>query len=220
MKINNLIILGIIATLLFTACNSSNDNFNSENKDSIRLDSIKKSKIIEDEKKVIGDIKFGIQEQEFNKQLAFFLKNSSVKNKKYKYIDEYSIGDFNFSNANGYFHEKKLYSFEIIGELIYWEDYDIKLIEQLDKLKSVLTSKYGIAEENIGIIPRYRIEKGYLYLNYRWIIGTKTIDIRTTEQGLHYKILLQIYQPTVSEKIATEIENRDKEIADKAKDVF
>lgn len=219
MNIKNIYFQFAILCLLLLSCNLNTSN-DFENRDNSKVEELKKQKIDEDEKKVIGDIKFGVNETEFNKQLDEFLKKSIVKNKAYKYINEYEIGEFKFRKAEGSFHQDRLYYFQITGELIHWEDYSIKLLGQLEKIHEILKKKYGSPNEGLGPIDRYQIEKDHFYLNYNWNIGTKTIQVRTSENGLYYEITVYIFQPHINEIIKKENDSVSLNTADKAKDLF
>lgn len=170
-----------------------------------------------DEKKVIGDIEFGITEKVFNKQSDKFRKSSFQKS---DVLSPYHIGEYKFSDLNGRFDDKKLYSVTLKGRYIHYDDYKSELLHQVDFLKTMLNKKYGEPTSGDGAPPWHRTDNGYSYLAYSWGIGTKTIAIRVTDRELYYTVDLEIYQPDIEELIEKREANKSMEIADAAKDVL
>jgi hypothetical protein len=181
-------------------------------KDSLSRTAIKK----EDQHKVLGNIVFGISEQQFETDLDKF-KNTLEHN---EFKTSFVIGDYIFSDIEGSFDNNKLYKLTTSGDFIPYERYKEELLPQVEILKALIFKSYGKPHAGTGAPASQNTDKGYSYLAYSWNIGSKTIEIRVTNRDLYYSADLKIYQPAIEDLIVKREADQKTRSAEKVKDVL
>lgn len=226
----------IILGILVYGCNQPNKNMDQENErkqleqDSItavkaeqaRIEKARQDSIIAIEQdKVIGDIMFGMPEKEVKSKIEKFRKENRRSDKFLgePYYDDF-IGEYEYFLIRDYYYEGKLYELNIIGIPTNWEYYDSEVPRQIRYITDVISQKYGNPDLHSELEQRHKLQEGYTYLLNRWNIGKKRIEIRVSDNGTSYPVIVEIYLPEVREKIIIEREKQEKESANKAKDVF
>ena len=217
----------ILSALLFAGCqNSSNKSSNSGQLSTIQMDSVKKTEVEDaknkaiEQNKVIGGITFGITKKEFEKEKKKFFLETKYKPWTNSDIERNKIGEYKFDEIEPYFNEGKLYKVNIKGESVHYEDYKSDLTNQAYALKKMLTGQYGEPKFTDGVPNWASTEKGYYYRAYGWEIGDKEISMRVLNNGIYYKLDLNIVLKSIESEInMKESENKDS-TAEEAKKVF
>lgn len=232
---NKYLIIAIIG-MLTLSCNQPNKKSNDKidqkqiEQDSTTLLNIEKKKrekkkrdsiLIIEQNKVIGEIRFGMTKNEVNTMIKRFRKKNRRPDKFLgkPYYDDF-IGEYEYFQMTGFYDEGKLYELYIQGVLTDWEDFDRDVSRQTKYISNVIKQKYGEPDLHYDIEPRYKLNKGYSYLISRWIVGTKTIEVRLQDNGTNYPINVSIFLPEVRKKIENKKNQEEKESTEKAKDVF
>jgi hypothetical protein len=214
-----LILSLILCSALYISCNSKTEDTSTETAidtagmaDSVRLSKLK----VEDQNKVIGNITFNLDERSYKKAEKAFLKISHPN----EYGTEFKIGDYVFTIMDPLFYKEKLYSVNIQGSRIHYDDYNSSLLKQVEILKTMLVKKYGEPTDGSGAPAWHETDKGYTYLAYSWVIGAKTIQIRVSNKEIYFTTDLHIFQPAIAEEVSNQNSIRESSVADKAKDVL
>lgn len=187
-----------------------------------RIDSIQK----EEEMKVIGDINFGISNNEFEKlknELKEECKVLSWESGNSKFYD-YKIGEFKFTDITGNFYEDKLYFVQIRGQHTTYQYYDETMKSQAVELYKVLKSKYGDPDGDYGIPEWYSLKDLNSDCAAYWTKGDKVIQMRVENFRKNYYLNLEIFQSSISTKLSNERKERElkeeKESIQKAKELL
>lgn len=188
-----------------------------------REQAIKDSITSIEQDKAIGEILFGIPEKEFKKQKEKFINKCQLP--KYEFYKSLTIiynklGEYGFNSIYGWFHNDSLYSVELTGCSIEYDEYDRVMPDQYDALMSVLKNKYGEPTFNHGLPKWTSLEKGYFRRCAIWEIGNKTIEARVSCEGVRYTLNMAIFKPKIEERIRTEKQEKEKQSAKKATDLL
>jgi hypothetical protein len=177
----------IILVPIFWSCRQNNNqnstNLSSPNEQNVQqIDSVTKR----EQDKAIGDINFFISEKQFNKEKDSFLKKCKLP--KYEFyknatIIDYKIGGYGFNSLDGWFYKDSLYSVEMTGCIISYNDYDRIMPDQYNALFDVLKLKYGNPKTEISLPSWSSIDKGYFKSCAIWNIGDKKIEARIVSSG-------------------------------------
>jgi hypothetical protein len=188
------------------------------------LEIFRKDNIITvEQNKVIGDVVFGISFEEFQKRKKQFMEKTKnvdwVGSSGHKFYKQ-NIGDYDFIDVYGGFHNEKLYMVDVEGDLIHYDKYDVEMPRQVEAIQLPYIEKYG--EPNIHFeIPKWHtMDKGYTYLVSSWVVGTKKIELRIKPDGSYNRLLVRIFQPKVVEQIKQEKEIKRNEEVKKTKDIL
>ena len=189
-------------------------------KDEIRQDSINKK----EEMIVFGNIRFGMNEKEFEQSKNEFIKKCTVYLDENKKHSQFRIGDYWFRDITGEFYNEKLHSVTIEG---YSESYTIRHEEYFDHnmridynaLKSVLQKKYGKPEKesdfySLDILDVESLNRGNIHELENWHIGDKIIQmniVKYSSKDNSFRLNLTVYQESMI-KLAQEDEERKAKI--------
>jgi len=187
----------------------------------IRLEQSRKDSITcIEQTKVIGDIRFAMSKNAVEPKKKAFL--TSIQKKAEYGFTEYYIGNFQLAHnpLRDYYFNDSLYQFDIHGDGIDWEYFDIKLPEQIDAITQVIKLQYGDPQLSYPLPPRYTMENHYTYLIHSWTVGKKDIEVRVSDEGTRYRVLVTIKQPEVEQRLQLLEEERKKRKTQDAKRVF
>ncbi|WP_064968047.1 hypothetical protein [Tenacibaculum ovolyticum] len=178
-----------------------------------------------EQNKVIGDIFFGISLEEYKKKKKQFIKKTKntdrgSTDRGSKGLHKQNIGDYEFNDIYGGFHNEKLYRVDIQGNEIHYDYYNIKMQRQVEAIKRPYIEKYGEPNIQYKIPKRHRINKGYTYLVSSWVVGSKKIELRIEPDGNYNRLLVKIFQPTIANQIKQDEEMKKNEEIKKAKDIL
>lgn len=209
----------LVVLCFLLACNvSSKEQQGNLNKPTDTL--VSKDTAIIDQYKVIGGIQFGMGETEVNSLIKKFKKETKKASKTFAGEYDSFIGDYQYTNINGFYNQKKLYWLQIRGYPILWEYYNARISNAVKSATDVLVSRFGKPTFSEAIPERYSMQKGFTYTINEWDLGTKKIDIRIEDSETSYSVNIYIYQP----EVVKEIEAREKKLSDStssaSKDVF
>ena len=198
--------LKIMAAILMSVVVSCSMGDNGSGTES-RVDSIKNestpidSFTIKDQEKAISGIMFNISPKKFEKARDSFMEESAYKKWENSDIKAHKVGEYNFGSVGGAFDSDSLYHVELKGDYIEYDDYNIKMPDQFDALKKLLTTKYGAGKLDIPLPSWATIDKGYYKVCGRWIIGSKMIEMRVNSTGSYYTLDLVIFKPNVVNRL-------------------
>ncbi|WP_439151100.1 hypothetical protein [Winogradskyella sp.] len=230
------IIVSLVSFFLF-GCNdqSEKNKTQKEKNENIQKDSIAKIKAKEliikkrkkdsittiEQGKVIGEIRFGMNKNIAKSKINKFKKENR---KPYKIMNktfyDHFIGNFEFSFIRDFYYENELYKIKIIGKPILWENFESEATKEIKAISNVLKTKYGNPNLHYDLEPRYKLKKNYTYLINSWKIGTKEIQVRISDKGTSYNVILIITKPNVENKIKREIRDKEKQETLKGSEVF
>jgi hypothetical protein len=173
--------------------------------------------------KAIGDIRFYISEKQFNKDKEAFIKKCKLP--KYEFyknatIIDNKIGGYGFNSVNGWFYKDSLYSVELTGCLIDYDEYDIVMPDQYNALIELLKSKYGQPKTDNGFPSWTSIEKGYFRRCAVWEIGDKVIEARISCGGTNYTLNLAVLKPAIENLVKKEADKKADEETKKGSSVL
>jgi len=219
MKMKLTILVVVLAITLLMACSNEPKSTqeaaiidSTKIKDSLaRAETLKK-----EENKVLGNITFGVSEEQFEEDLAKF--KSTLEHNEFKTV--FVIGDYIFSDIKGSFDNHMLYKLTTSGDFIPYQRYKEELLPQVEALKTLIFESYGEPHSGTGAPAGNSIDKGYSYLAYSWNIGRKKIEIRVTNRDLYYTADLKIYQPAVEDMIEKREADKETRTLEKANDVL
>ncbi len=214
-----------LTTIMSMACN---DNKTITSKSTI-TDAIKPeepskysdSLILSEQEKTIGDIKFGMTEKKVKLLIDKFKdetkKPDGILGKPYY---DYFIGNYEYSQINDFYHNKKLYRLEINGEIILWDNYNLEIVDKINSITEVLKQKFGEPDISHPIPERYQMENGFTYLVRAWNIGQKRIEIRIEDNSTSYFTSVIIYFPAIEKVIEVSNSIKKDSITKANKNVF
>ncbi|PKH50837.1 hypothetical protein CXF68_09125 [Tenacibaculum sp. Bg11-29] len=173
-----------------------------------------------EQNKVIGDIFFGTSLEEYKKKKKLFIKKTKNTGRGSNGLHKQNIGDYEFNDIYGGFHNEKLYRIDVLGNGIHYDNYNIEMPKQVEAIKLPYIEKYG--KPNIyNEIPKWhRINKGYTYLISSWTVGSKKIELRIEPDGNYNRLLVKIFQPTIANQIKQDEEIKRNEEIKKAKNLL
>ena len=158
--------------------------------------------------KVIGDISFGMTENETKTAIKSFVKScqrdvkmigiNGVEYEPYHYIGNY---EFNDRAIRTRFHDGKLWRFELGNQFIDWKKYDTEVRKEIVNISEVLKTKYGEPTVANLLPERHRTKEGESYAINSWTIGTKEIVVYLDVNSTSYNVNLLIYQPAISDML-------------------
>ncbi|WP_432710835.1 hypothetical protein [Pedobacter sp.] len=132
-----------------------------------------------DENKVIGNINFGIDKKQFQKDEQTFMATLDHN----EHQTTYAIGGYLFSDLNGKFNNDKLNELDMTGDLIHRDRYEEELLPQVEILKDLVAKKYGKAHQGAGAPAYQDLKKDDSNNAYSWTIGSKVININVVNRG-------------------------------------
>jgi len=177
--VKKLLLLFLIA---FAACNAPN-------KQQIVSDSLQTTKKITStktknkadslEKKVIGNINFGISENEFNRLYTDFLMSR-------KCTDGCYIGGFEYNKAYPNFYHDQLQSLKLVSTVSLMS-YSIVASDIVTKATEVVSAQYGNANITNHLPKTLKKEYDYAVIN-QWNVGDKEIVVYVERKKYEYWI--------------------------------
>jgi hypothetical protein len=190
-----------------------------QEQDRLQKDSITKA----EQDKAIGDIRFYISEKQFNKDKEAFIKKCKLP--KYEFyknatIIDNKIGGYGFNSVDGWFYKDSLYSIELTGCLIDYDEYDIIMPDQYNALMELLKSKYGQPKTDNGFPSWTSIDKGYFRRCAVWEIGDKVIEARISCGGTYYTLNLAVLKPAIEDLVKKEADKKADEETKKGSSVL
>lgn len=190
-----------------------------QEQDRLQKDSTTKA----EQDKAIGDIRFYISEKQFNKDKEVFIKKCKLP--KYEFyknatIIDYKIGGYGFNSVDGWFYKDSLYSIELTGCLIDYDEYDIVMPDQYNALMELLKSKYGQPKTDNGFPSWTSIDKGYFRRCAVWKIGDKVIEARISCSGTNYTLNLAVLKPAIEDLVKMEADKKAEEETKKGSSVL
>ena len=141
-----------------------------------------------DENKVIGNINFGIDKKQFEKDEQAFMATLDHN----EHQTTYAIGGYLFSDLSGKFDGNKLNELNMTGDFIHQDRYEAELLPQVEILKDLVVKKYGQAQEGSGAPSYQALKKDQSNTAYSWTIGTKVININVVNRGEYSSCDLKI----------------------------
>lgn len=141
-----------------------------------------------DEIKVIGNINFGINKKEFDKEEQAFM--ATLDHNEHQTI--YAIGGYLFSDISGKFAADKLNELNVTGDFIHQDRYEAELLPQVEILKELVAKKYGVPHQGSGAPAYQNLKKDQTNMAYSWTIGTKVININVVNRGAYSSCDLKI----------------------------
>ncbi len=228
-------VLFICFVVLFQSCGNSNqENLEKEKfrkKDSI--ENIRQVQLLKEQKtkdsiinleqdKVIGDIRFGMTEQEFEIQKDSFLKETEFVDYEFQGRKFYrsKIGTYQLSFIRGIYNNDSLYYTRIIGHPIHYEKYDSNLKKELQSIYNIFKNKYGTPQQDNVVPEWHQISNGQTYPVAKWIVGTKSIDINIVDGGVYRYIHVNIYRQDAVDQLRKEREFQEKNEENQATDLI
>lgn len=198
MKYSQILISGVIVLSLSSCAKTQSSSKN----DTVVEDSI--PPIIEapaehhqDEDKVVAELKFFINEKDFDKN-----KDKYLADIRDVHMMRYNIGNYEATWAHGFFENDSLYYVKFSGQPFDIDDYDSELVPQYKELYGIYKSKYGIPTFERSSFPEcYETNDGHEYLLAKWDLDKRTISIGLEERSPYYMINLQIYRNDITERI-------------------
>jgi hypothetical protein len=220
----------LAASIIFCSCQKKASNsLNITHADSLEtIQSQSKAENIgnhytdEEQKKVIGKIKFGEDESTVKRKLDKFIKESSrekFKNfsQKYPFIGNY---EFSTDQNSVKFFDDQLYFMRLQGRDINYENYDEDVPKELGYIIDVIKKQYGDPYDAFPMVRWTDTKDDFSYLICYWKIGVKEIDLRVNDHGQHYTIDVDIFKPA-TDSIVRRLERLGKEkITSEATNVF
>jgi hypothetical protein len=202
-----------------TQDSATSADFTQQEQKRLQRDSIEKA----EQDKAIGDIGFYISEKQFNKEKEAFIKKCKLP--KYEFyknatIIDNKIGGYGFNSVDGWFYKDSLYSIELRGCLIDYDEYNIVMPDQYNALMELLKSKYGQPKTDNGFPSWTSIEKGYFRRCAAWEIGDKTIEARISCDGTQYTLNLAVFKPAIGDVVTKEADEKLKEETKKGSSVL
>jgi len=192
----------IICFIFLLACNN---NHNAKNTAELKIDSLAvkdslfKAELIRKEGvKAIGNINFYISEKEFEKQKDIYLKSLSHKNEFG--FDEYSIGEFSVLTVSGNFFNDSLFSIQIRGIPISYDEYNSKMPKQFETLMSILVEKYGNPYEKKELPEWNAMPNNSTWILAQWHLGFKDLLMYINCGGSTYSIDFCYYVPELADR--------------------
>lgn len=151
------------------------------------------------EKIAIGNINFGINRKEYEKEEIKFLNATNSK-----------LGSFKFRLKPDFYEDNRgLWHLYLFGETRNHSYFNDFMLSDFKELKTILTKKYGKpTEESIyNNLPQLQ-----------WNIGNKTINLTISENNYDYTMILKFRYQAQEEKnkIEQDIKKREKESIEKA----
>jgi len=183
-----------------------------------------KDSIIEIEQNVaLGDILFDISEKEFNKRKGVFLKKCRLP--EYEFykgltIITYKLGEYGFGDMYGWFYRDSLYNIRLRGPIVDYDEYDRIMPDQFEALMNLLKAKYSEPSSYLGLPKWNELEKGYFRRCAIWNIGSKTIEVRISCEGVKYYLNLEVYKPETEIRIQKEKDRKENEATKNAVDLM
>jgi|GEM_PF-2674045 len=216
----------IIAGLFLTSC-SSETQFSKE--DSLYIDSLTRADSLRNDAKEYGkrtsdsisnlyatnDIQFNISPKEFDRQSHAFL--AKLRNKD---DEKYYLGNYIFTSITPKFYQNRLYSIQLSGDGIHYDDYDTKTKNQYVDLGRALIEKYGQPKEDSGLPKWYLTKAGHWYRTDYWREADKVVEIYLNNHGSFNTIDLLIYRADISNKIDQLEQSQKDSLAIRAKGVL
>lgn len=141
-----------------------------------------------DENKVIGNINFGIDKDQFKKEEQAFMATLDHN----EHQTTYAIGGYLFSDLNGKFKGDQLNELNMTGDFIHQDRYEAELLPQVEILKDLVAKKYGQAQQGAGAPAYQNLKKDQTYTAYTWTIGTKVINVNVVNRGEYSSCDLKI----------------------------
>lgn len=177
---------------------------------------IKDSLVKIEESKAFANIKFGIKEKEFEKEVEKFYEETAIKD----YFSYRHLGKYIFSGAKGYYYENALYFVEVTGKYIKYDLFDYEAPDQFDSLIQLLADKYGTPQFNYGLKSWVKYDDNQQYPVTGWTIGNKQINVVISGHQTYYTIDLNVFQIDINHQIGEEKKQNDRESQEKALKVF
>ena len=185
---NKIIILILVCSFIHSCDNNvRKKNIDLQNqkikvtKDNIDLVNKKIDSIIKiEEKRAIGQIKFGINGEEFLRQKENFIKLTNGQLDKYK-----------FRLSGGFKDDGSLSNIWLNGNRIHYDYYDRDMLNQFISLKEVLFEKYGEPTKiDLNKFPSWTdFDKQEKKNIYYWSIGNKYIFVSIANVDNFYYVL-------------------------------
>lgn len=225
--------LFLVSIVTLFACGTGGQQQNDQNiQDSATHAALKKQeqdRLLKDsitnveQDKAISDIRFYISEKQFNKDKEAFIKKCKLP--KYEFyknttIIDNKIGGYGFNSVDGWFYKDSLYSIELTGCLIDYDEYDIVMPDQYSALMELLKSKYGQPKTDNGFPSWTSIDKGYFKRCAIWEIGDKIIEARISCGGTHYTLNLAVFKPAIEDLVKKEADKKADEETKKGSSVL
>lgn len=207
--------------LLFTACSPSLENHHtnktltdSVNKANQAIALFRDSLVNAEQDKAIGDMRFNISSDDFERAKSSFMRKCKLKDYEYykqAMIINYKIGGYGFSSIDGVFYNDSLYMVILNGCYLKYDEYDRVMPSQYMSIKEILEKKFGEADEYWGLPNWAILNKGFSRKCAVWNIGIRTIEIWVTSHGIDYTLDLISFIPKVKNRVE-EIRKNEKKI--------
>ncbi len=177
--------------------------------------------IVEEQSKVIGDIKFGMKKDEVSTLISKFdnkmQRDHLVLGKPFK---SYFIGNFEYFIISDFYYKDELYRIDVKGAVVSYKDYESDMPISIKNAQDVIQQKFGSPDYDRSIPATFQMEEGYVYTIKEWNVGTKRIRINIEDNGDYYMPVLVIYMPSIEEKIKEEKRLKEDSILKSAESIF
>ena len=135
-----------------------------------------------EQNKLIGELRFGMNKNEAEKEIVKFHKNNERGNK-------YFIGNFEYQSFGGWYDDSdRLYGIEISSPMKFPDD-NFMIRFQVDEITSLIHKKYGDADyDTFGYFKidslLNKVPNSYDIILKEWTIGKKKIEMHLWQAGL------------------------------------